>query len=261
MPYAEYYQKNKEQCKRVARAYFKINPYNKRKHYTIYNRIVSRCNNKHSWGKRAGITYSVTPTEIKELMARDKYYTMKRPVLSRINRDLGYHKDNLHFIEYYEFMNQRRNPKTLREINKRRRELYAMKKKKYSTAGSNGYPNQVVDRIKELIESGVYKNATVYDQLHSEMPTIIDKYDKTLLSASITYYKKKLGILRPKNSGDKKRPYQTIPNPTVKITILLREMIDKFGELQDLYLETSDYDSAKETLKIKKQLLKAFFTE
>ena len=72
-------------------------------HKYILNDIKQRCNNKNHthykyYGGR-GIKCLITADEIKQLIIRDKYNTLKRPSIDRIDNDGNYCLENCRFIE------------------------------------------------------------------------------------------------------------------------------------------------------------------
>lgn len=73
--------------------------------YILYD-IKTRCNNKNckaykNYGGR-GIKCLITEKEIKQLMIRDNYWSLKRPSIDRINNNGNYTYDNCRFIEMSE---------------------------------------------------------------------------------------------------------------------------------------------------------------
>lgn len=69
----------------------------------IYDTILQRCNNPKNvsyniYGGR-GIKCLITINEIKQLMIRDNYWSMKKPSIDRIDNDGDYTFDNCKFME------------------------------------------------------------------------------------------------------------------------------------------------------------------
>lgn len=79
------------------------NCYKKMSWKSILHSIKQRCNNSNNkaykWYGGRGIKCRITEEEIKKLMIRDNYWSLKRPSIDRINTNGDYTYDNCRFIE------------------------------------------------------------------------------------------------------------------------------------------------------------------
>jgi len=94
----ERYFKNRQEILKKRKYFYKLHPEHK-----LFNQIKQRCENsnfkEYKYYGAKGIKLLLTKEEIRWLMERDNYWTMKKPSIDRLNSNGHYELSNCRFVE------------------------------------------------------------------------------------------------------------------------------------------------------------------